>query len=142
MYLYFYAIQNLNKLKNLKFSAILSNVPVLPKEIESSLSTDQEYLYQIYQAVSSGSCSQVLSNRNPGKMVHSRWLTTANRILRLYVTTPNPSRQLIKLTEYIVNASLWFYIKKDSSFKLGPTHVYKLIYFSRCLSSDIKKVID
>ncbi|KAG7313490.1 hypothetical protein JYU34_000625 [Plutella xylostella] len=96
------------------------------------------------EAVSSGSCPQDLCHRSPGKMAHSRWLTTANRILRLYVATPNPSPELIILTEYVVKvyAPVWFYIKKDSSFKQGPTHVYKLIELSRCLSSDVKQIID
>lgn len=127
------------------FSAIpVPNMPVLLKETENSLSTDQKYLYQICQAVSSGSCPQDLSNRNSGKMAHSRWLTTANRILRLYVATPNPSTQLIQLAEYVVKvyAPVWFSIKKDSSFKHGPNHVYQLIEYSRCLSSDVKRIID
>ena len=76
----------------------------------SDLSTDQKYVYEICQAVCSGSCSQKLSNRNPGKMAHSRWLTTASRILRLYVATQVPSEQFVALSEYVleVYASFWF----------------------------------
>ncbi|KAK4880727.1 hypothetical protein RN001_008873 [Aquatica leii] len=48
------------------------------------LSSDQRYLYDITSAVLSGKCSSDLSNRSPGKMSHARWLTKANRILRLY----------------------------------------------------------
>lgn len=123
------ALENCSDLPVIEFIAIPSNMPILPKATEKSLSTDQKYLYQMCQAVSSGSCSPDLSNKNPGKMAHARWLTTVNRILRLYVSTLNPSTQLIKLTEYIVKvyAPVWFYIKRESSFKQGPSHVYKLI---------------
>ena len=43
----------------------------------TDLSTDQQYLLQICQAVTSRNCSVDLSMHNPGKIVHSRWLTTA-----------------------------------------------------------------
>ena len=46
------------------------------------LSIDQQYLYDIHQSVSAGKLSEGLANKNPGKMAHSRWLTTANGILR------------------------------------------------------------
>ena len=51
---------------------------------DSAFSTDQQYLYDIATAVSSGHCSLNLSECSPGKLSHARWLTTANRILRLY----------------------------------------------------------
>ena len=43
-----------------------------------------------------------LLDRQPGTMAHSRWLTTASRILRLYVGTVNPSHNLVTLVTYIV----------------------------------------
>ena len=36
------------------------------------LSTDQQYLYDIHQSVSAGKLSEGLSNKNPGKIAHSR----------------------------------------------------------------------
>src|SRR6218665_3545381 len=47
--------------------------------------TDQQFLWDISNAVVTGQCSVNLSRKDPGKLNHSRWLTTANRILRLYV---------------------------------------------------------
>ena len=52
-----------------------------------SLSKDQRYLYEMCLAVKSGSMSESLSNREPGKMAHSRWLTTANRIFSYVFTS-------------------------------------------------------
>ena len=41
----------------------------------SDLSTDQNYMLQVYRAISSGHCDDSLAHRNSGKMAHSRWLT-------------------------------------------------------------------
>src|SRR6218665_810821 len=49
----------------------------------------------------------------PGPMCHSRWLTMANRILRLYISKENPDRHLVTLINYIVKvyAPIFFEIK-------------------------------
>lgn len=73
-----------------------------PSVVAKELSTDQKYLHDMCQAIKIGECSFDLSQRDPGKMAHSRWLTTANRILRLYVGTENPSPNLKTLTEFIL----------------------------------------
>src|SRR6218665_830835 len=65
----------------------LSNVD--PKE----LSTDQRYLMEICNSISIGECGVDLAMRNPGCLNHSRWLTTANRILRLYVSDKKTIRE-------------------------------------------------
>ena len=49
---------------------------------------------QIYNALISGFYSNDLSNRDLGKINHARWLTTANRLNRLYVSTEEPSNEL------------------------------------------------
>ena len=57
----------------------------------NELSTDQKYLLEMYQAVSTGICDPNLAARNPGKIAHSRWLTTASTALCVDVSTYNPS---------------------------------------------------
>lgn len=49
---------------------------------ENDSSTDQQYLYDICNAISRGTVAIDLQNGSPGKLSHERWLTTANRILR------------------------------------------------------------
>lgn len=101
------------------FRAVAGNLPDLPKNVVDELSTDQKYLYETCQAVSTGSCTLELANRKPGKMAHSRWLTSANRILRLYISTLNPSENLQFLVNDVVKvyAPIWFLIKHKASFK-------------------------
>ena len=123
-----------------KFKRIPIHLPKMAKD----LSTDQRYLYEICLAVNSGHCDLSLAARSPGKMCHSRWLTTANRILRLYVSKQAPDEKLCCLAEYVVKvyAPVWFGIKKSPSCIYGPHHLHELIRRSRYLPESIRAVID
>ncbi|KAK4881136.1 hypothetical protein RN001_004455 [Aquatica leii] len=85
----------------------------LPDVSVEELSTDQRYLYEICSGISKGIILLSLSKKDPGKMSHARWLTMANRILRLYVSTEFPSTNLKVLTKYVIRvyAFAWFNIK-------------------------------
>ena len=67
-----------------QFNPIPGNLPPVDANI---LSTDQKYLYEIHTAVSTGIIPEGLASRSPGCLNHARWLTTANRLLRIYVST-------------------------------------------------------
>lgn len=86
-------------LEVVNFDAFESDIPEVDLK---ELSTDQKYLYEISKAVSTGTCTEQLAKRNPGNISHARWLTLANRVLRLYIATNNPTPQLRKLAEFIV----------------------------------------
>lgn len=135
-------LENCANLPVVTFLPIENNLPLL--ENINDLSTDQKYLLDMCIAVSSGNCSLDLSLRNPGKLAHSRWLTLANCILRLYVATENPTENLKTLAEYIVKvyAPVWFNIKLKPSCTYGSKHLFKLISYSRYLSDDFKNVLD
>lgn len=135
-------LENCANLPVVTFLPIENNLPLL--ENKNDLSTDQKYLLDMCIAVSSGNCTLDLSLRNPGKIAHSRWLTLANRVLRLYVATENPTENLKTLAEYIVKvyAPVWFNIKLKPSCTYGSKHLFNLISYSRYLSDDLKNVID
>lgn len=124
------------------FLTIQCNLPIVTNC--KDLSTDQLYLYEMCQAINSGFCSQALSKRNPGKMVHSRWLTTANRILRLYVSSAEPSDKLLILTNFIIKvyAPMWFSIKTQPLCIHGARHLHKTIQLSRYLTDDLRNIVD
>ncbi|CAG9792258.1 unnamed protein product [Diatraea saccharalis] len=73
-------------------SQVTGNVPELSDNIMKELSTDQKYLYEMCHAVTTGSCSLELASCQSGKMAHSRWLITANRILRFYIMLGTPKK--------------------------------------------------
>lgn len=114
-------LQSCEELPIVSFKKVNVVVPEVDPKI---LSTDQKYLLEISVAISNGVISESLAQKQPGKLAHSRWLTTANRILRLYVGTINPSEELKILTTYILKVYVptWFSVKLKPDFKYGSLH--------------------
>ena len=85
------------------------------------LSTDQKYLLIASNAVIFGKNKldqdtlRFLQRSSPGTIHHSSWFTTANRLLRLYMSLEDPPNNLCKLLDYIVKvySKSWFKIKQD-----------------------------
>lgn len=104
-------------------------------ELSKSISSDQSYLYDICTAISNGVCESDLEKRFPGKLSHSRFVTAANRLCRLYVSTRHPSNLLVALVKYIlrVYAPTHFNIKYRPSCVFGPIHLLNVIKNSRFL---------
>ena len=68
----------------------ISGGPSVPELDVKELSSDQAYLYKIMIAIQSGVIDKTLLQEKPGPMSHARWLTTACRICRLYVSQDEP----------------------------------------------------
>lgn len=94
-------------------------------------------------AISRGSCEIDLSNRSPGCMNHARWLTTANRILRLYVATSEPWQELRDVVRFILKsyAPTWFKIKRSPSCIKGSLHLFKAIQSCNYLKGKQREVV-
>lgn len=124
---------------------VLENMPPpLETEKERDLSTDVKYLFQIANAVSSGSCSKEIANKKPGKICHSRWLTKASRLLRLYVSTNSPSESLKALATYIIKVyvPMYFNVKFYSSVVHGSTLLFKFIRTTQTLPDAHREIIN
>jgi len=122
----------------------VSWIQELGLEYIENLSSDHKYLLDMCKAVSSGTCSQSLSNIKPGKMHHARWLTTASRLLRLYVATDNPSEALKTIVFFIVHvyAYVWFSVKYHPSIAYGSRNLWKLVSSSRIMDTSCRNNID
>ena len=107
------------------------------------LSTDQKYLGQMHQAIRNGSVSDSLARRDPGNVSLARWLTIANRIIRVYVSTNEPSDELKALVEYVMKVYVltWFDIKRDLAVEYGPKHQYNMIVRTQTLEDEDSKTI-
>lgn len=101
-------------------------------------------LLDIVKTVNTGICNPELSAMDPGRISHSRWLTCANRVLRLYVYQTSPTIELQTLANYIVKsyAPVWFDIKKNYTVKDGPKHILKVVKITRHPPDNIKKIIN
>lgn len=134
-------ISNCELMAIVKFSKIESEEIVT--EEDDNLSTDQKYLLEAFEAVKSGTCPEDLSFRNPGNISHSRWLTTANRLLRLYMATQSPSNTLTLIVQYImkVYVPIWFTIKRSVTVTEGSKNLFKAIKCTRSMPDEILKIV-
>lgn len=100
-----------------KFLEKVNNKPVIkfkPIEVDYDLDdlpldtwSDQLYLAEITKIISIGICPEKFASRKCGPLNQARWLTAGNRALRHYISTPEPSRILQLLTEFIVKVSIY-----------------------------------
>ncbi|GBN18008.1 hypothetical protein AVEN_1395-1 [Araneus ventricosus] len=129
------------KLPGVNFKSNECEISEIERKI---LSKDQQYLLDISYAVKSGSSPEDLSVREPDPLSHSRWLTTANRVFRLYLSIENPTDEHKILVSFISRSYMpvWVHIKKGKCFTNGPEHVFEVIKSSRLLSENLLKVID
>ena len=107
------------------------------------LSTEQKYSLEIHRATSQERVDYLVFERDPGALNHSRWLTTANRILRFYVSQTNPFTSLILIAEFIMKAyaPMWFRIKCNSSVVNGAKHLHEMIQKIRRIPSEIQEIV-
>jgi hypothetical protein len=139
------ALQKCGELSIVRFEPRENKLPTMIQKIEDlDISKDQKYLYNMCIAIKTGHVAESLAKREPGPLIHSRWLTTANRILRLYVGTETPSTTLVILTEYVlrVYAPVWFTIKLEPQCYKGAKHFWLMVSLSRFLPDDARAVVD
>ena len=118
-----------------------------PIEIDRiDLSTDQKYLLDIYIIVSQGHffATETFASKSPGKMCHSRWLTTASRILRLYISSQVPSENLVRLVRFIMTVYVpcWFSIKKNCSIYQDPQNFFKMVENAQKCDEFTKSIVN
>ena len=79
--------------------------------------------------ISSGTVSDSLARRSQVKLGYARWLTTGNRIQRIYISFESPSPDLVIMCRYIINvySRNWFAIKKKTYFYDSPQHIFNML---------------
>ena len=107
------AIKNLNK--NLKpfvnFTRIASNLPNIPPEMFIG-QEDLKILYDLVKGIESGFINPEYLLKEMPNISNARWRTTFIRILRLYVQTENPTKELKILVNFIVKVRFATYLLK------------------------------
>ena len=75
--------------------------------------------------------------------MHSRWLTTVNRIICLYVSSESSSKELVLLTDYVlkVYAPVWFNIKLEPQCYKEAKYLWLMVHLSCFLPNDIRAVV-
>lgn len=116
----------------------------MPENIDTwEVRADQRYLYHAVVAVNNGRCDDDFSFDKPGPVSTARWLTTASRVLRLYMAKKNPDQKLKDCANFIVKvyAPFWFLVKSLPHAIHGSRHMFKYICWTRQLPNHIQAII-
>lgn len=136
-----------SKLNGCENLPVVKFVPIsceLPDISFEDLSKDQKYLLEISKAIKAGNCPPNLTLVDPGCINHARWLTCANRILRLYISTARPTAKLKDIVKYLltVYVPMWFKIRNNNSLDKGTRLLFETIRLTRYLPSKYLSVVD
>ena len=142
------ALQTCDKNPVVRFEPIESPEPLRPIDVDD-LSTDQNYLYEICLAVTSGQFHDDLANKYPGNICHSRLCHTVFDFDQpcfeavLYASVSTPSDNLKTLADFIINvyALTWFDIKCQPKCAHGPLHLWNMIRRMQHLSETLRKEV-
>ena len=111
---------------NFKTVTVGEDLIELDESIVKDLSSDQKYGYEIVKAIRTGVLSSRLANLEIGPVYHSRWMTTANRFCRMWVSQHGfrgrVAKNLKLIVEYIVGVyyPTWFNYKVKNDWLEGP----------------------
>ena len=120
----------------------------LNQDVIDDLSTDQLYGYKMILAIRSGNIPIDLIKMECGPVNHSRWLTTANRLMRIWVSLHGLSGEnfitLSRLVEYVVGVyyPMWFDIKVRWSFIEGPRHVLETLRLVKMQNQVTRDIVE
>lgn len=112
-----------------RFESIPTQCQRPDDKVLEDLSDDQRLLLEYALGVSLGTVDYKYAKRKPGPVNHSRWLTTATRIMYLYTRTVEPTETLKTLVTFIVQiyAPVWFMVKHVNNFTKGPMILFDII---------------
>ena len=112
------------------------------------MSTDQFLLYHTCKAIINGKCPSWLAKRRVGGVSHARWLTTAIRILYVYMSISEPSEAITRLATFVVSgyACWWFSSRVSWRITDAPNLLYSAVKYVHELSpierEPMKQVIE
>lgn len=105
------------------------------------LNKDQKYFLCFCLAIKTGNWANELYYS--GFMFYSRWLTKSKYTLTLLKNTESPSYELKVTVNFITKSymSVWFRIKVNRNFMIGPIRVYSVIETLLYLLVNLKLVV-
>lgn len=120
----------------------------LPTEVINDLSADQYYGYRMVHAIQSGIIPKDLVFLEVGPICHSRWLTTANRFLRLWISVHGLADEAVitnlkRIIEFIMGVyyPMWFRIKVQNDWLNGPRHVLTQLRLLRHQNEIVRNIV-
>ena len=112
----------------------LEPLMVLSDDILQSMSTDSSLCYKLVKAAQSGVLDPELANRLVGNLSHSRWLTTGQALLLVYMSSDHgledeQIRTLNQIVKWVAQVYFHLFYKIKVQWKIiyGPHHLLTLL---------------
>ena len=120
----------------------ISGGPSLTEIDVKDLSCDQAYLYKIIKPIQSGVIDKTLVREKPGPGSRARWLTTACRVCRLFISQDQPCevQHLLSICVVCHYGPIRFSIKSNPWCTYGSKHFLE-IKLMQPLPTAIKAVV-
>ena len=125
-------LAKINSMKrNYEFEAIpgLEELLAIPQDVVKNMSTNSSVFYQLGLAVRTGKLSKELGTKKSGNICHSRWLTTGEAVLFLWVSHHGLEGELLErlriIATFVVQVyhHMYYEIKVKHGIIDGPNHV-------------------
>ena len=134
--------------KNLTFEPVLATEPVieLPAKIVQEMSTDASLSYRLLSAIRTGQLQPELATMKCGKLNHTRWLTTGQSLMMLWMSkhglTGETLRRFRMIIEYVCNIyfHMFYEIKVKHNILDGPKHLITLLCLLRSQQEEVVKI--
>ena len=126
------------------FTPITGNIKTMPKEVVDDLSRDARILYKLGLVVQSGVVLPEVVSATIGPPLHARWLTTAARDLRVYISTRKPSKAFCEIVSLLVKFYIpnFFTVKEHSHCQQGALNLFNMIKLSRDLLTASRTTVE
>lgn len=141
---------DLTTLPVVNFQPIPGKVVRPPQEVIDDMSSDQKYAIDMACLIQEGihllddERFRTLPTKQTGPLDHARWLMLGNRIMRLYISTKNPSDTLKRMVYIVINFYLpcWLFAKINPKMEEGSVVFHHIVKQSEaCLDKEEKKVV-
>ena len=123
---------------------LLEPLVKIPDEILKDMSTDSRLAHRLVKSVVAGVMPDDLAAMKPGKLCHSRWLTTGMRCLLVYTSQHGLSRENTEVLRLLatwvtqVYLPMYFLLKVQHWIVHGASHVVTLFRLWRQQAPEVR----
>ena len=115
-------------LRNYNFEPIAALEPLIkiPDEVVRQMSTDASLTYQLLVAIQSGHLTPELGGRLCGTICHSRWLTTGQSLVMLWMSHHGLSGEVLRRFRVIVTFICQVYLPMFFEIKVNFCYCFTI----------------
>jgi hypothetical protein len=110
-------------------SSLRALLNTIPNAILNQFNSDTRYLLEMAKAVESGELEPRWARHKAGVMTNARWMNTESRLLRVYMSTVEPTMAQRRMTSFVIHVFVpsFLEIRQKNLLAEGPRHLLAII---------------